>query len=469
MTANQATAANDPAAPIRALPAVAALTALARRQGSGLADAVLTAAVQTALADERAAILAGARPRRDEIAARVLATVAALEQPRLRRAINATGVIVHTNLGRAAVSDETARAMAEAAVSPVALELEPERNERGGRMREIAALLAALTGTEAALAVNNCAAALLLTLSALASGREVVVSRGEAVEIGGGFRIPDVLWQSGATLVEVGTTNRTYARDYADAIGERTAALLKVHASNFRVIGFVHAPALSEIVELGRDRGVFVVEDLGSGALLDTGRFGLAPEPMVQDSVGAGADVVLFSGDKLLGGPQAGVIVGRRLALDRIARHPLARAVRADKTCLAGLAATLRHYARGEAVATIPVWRAIAADTAVLERRASEVVSALASRGIPATSVPSEATIGGGSLPGQTLPSRAVALAVGDEAGNDLDGLARRLRVGPIGVFGRIERDRLLIDLRTVPPEADEELVALVAAARAGE
>jgi L-seryl-tRNA(Ser) seleniumtransferase len=464
----RAPAADHPGNPFAALPPVAQVAALARDAGSRLAEPVLVRVVQDALARERAGIVAGGRPGRADIEARVLSAVADLERPRLTAAINATGVIVHTNLGRAAVSAETAAAMAAAAANAVPLELDPGSNERGGRMREVSDLVSALTGAEAALAVNNCAAALVLTLSALAAGREVVVSRGEAVEIGGGFRIPDVMRQGGATLVEVGTTNRTYAADYAAAATERTAMFLKVHASNFRIVGFTHAPPLAELVAVARPLSVAVVEDLGSGALLDTRPFGLAAEPLLEDSIAAGADAALISGDKLLGGPQAGIIAGRREVVAAVARHPLARAVRADKTALAGLAATLRHYARGEALTAIPVWRAIAASADGLRERARALAAALAATGVAATADTAVATVGGGSLPGETLPSWAVAVAADAIPRGSLDAFARRLRTGTPGVHGRIEHDRLLLDLRTVMPEDDERLLGAVRAALAG-
>jgi L-seryl-tRNA(Ser) seleniumtransferase len=452
--------------PFATLPSVARVAGLAREAGSRLDEPVLVRVVQDGVARERAAIAGGAAPSREAVEARLLDALAELERPRLAPVINATGVIVHTNLGRAAVSAETASAIADAAAHAVPLELEPETNERGGRMREVSALVAALTGAEAALAVNNCAAALVLTLSALAAGREVVVSRGEAVEIGGGFRVPDVMRQSGAALVEVGTTNRTYVDDYVAAAGDRTAMFLKVHASNFRIVGFTHAPSVTDLVKAGRPRGIAVVEDLGSGALLDTRPFGLAPEPLLQDAIANGVDAALISGDKLLGGPQAGIIAGRSETVARIARHPLARAVRADKTALAGLAATLRHYARGEALMKIPVWRAIAASEADLRGRADALAVALSAAGLTATAVRSESTVGGGSLPGESLPSWAATINAGALPERDLDGLARRLRAGSPGVYGRIERDQIMLDLRTVLPEEDERLLKAVAAAR---
>jgi L-seryl-tRNA(Ser) seleniumtransferase len=351
--------------------------------------------------------------------------------------------------------------MAAAAAHPGALESEPASYERGGRTREIAGLLRALTGAEDAVVVNNGASAVLLVLAAVASGKGVVVSRGEAVEIGGGFRIPDVLRQSGARLIEVGTTNRTYVRDYAAATDDDTAAYLKVHPSNFRALGFVHAPATAELVLLARDHGLPVLEDLGSGALLDTTRFGLAPEPTLPDAIEAGVDLVMVSGDKLLGGPQAGIVIGSAPWIARVARHPLARAVRADKTVLAGLAATLRHYARGEAETRIPIWRMIAVAERTLHERADRLVAALHEPVVAAKAESVVATIGGGSLPGETLPSWAVALRAGD----DVDALARPQRTGQPAVFGRIERDRLLLDLRTVPPDDDDTLASAITAA----
>jgi len=441
----------------RALPSVSRVIGAARERGTSLTEQALTRLLQDALDEARARIAAGARPSRDEVTAAALAAVEAVERPRLTPVLNATGVIIHTNLGRAPVSVETAAAMAAVAGGAVPLEIEPETNERGGRMREIAALLRLLTGAEAALVVNNCAAAVLLVLTAVAAGRSVVVSRGEAVEIGGGFRVPDVLRQSGAELVEVGTTNRTYARDYAAATDERTGAYLKVHPSNFQIVGFVHAASTAELAELGRERGVPVLEDVGSGALLDTTAYGLAKEPTLAESLAAGAALAMASGDKLLGGPQAGIIVGRREWVERVERHPLARAVRADKTSLAGVAATLRHYARGEAEAKIPVWQMIAARPEELRQRAGRIAAELTERGLPVAVEETTATVGGGSLPGERLPSVALSLSAAD-----VDSLARCLRLGNPGVFGRIEQDRLLLDLRTVLPETDPSLTDAV-------
>jgi L-seryl-tRNA(Ser) seleniumtransferase len=442
---------------LRAIPPVSAIVSEAKQRGNALTEEALTRTARAELDNVRQALLAGERLERAEIARRVVEAIGALQRPRLTPVLNATGVVIHTNLGRAPVSPETAEAMRAAAAHPVPLEIDPESNERGGRMHEISELLRALTGAESALVVNNCASAVLLVLAAVASGNEVVVSRGEAVEIGGGFRVPDVLRQSGARLVEVGTTNRTYVRDYAVATTEETGAYLKIHPSNFRAFGFVHSASTAELVLLAREHGLPVVEDLGSGALLDTSRFGLAPEPTLTDAIAAGADLVMASADKLLGGPQGGIIVGSATWVERVARHPLARAVRADKTALAGIAATLRHYLRGEAESHIPIWRMIAAPESEIRARVTRLGVALGQDGHAVGVESVQATVGGGSLPGETLPSWALVLSPVDGEGVDM--LARRLRLGEPGIFGRIDQDRLLLDLRTVVPEDDEMLL----------
>ena len=393
----------------------------------------------------------------DDIRNRLLTRFASIDRQRLAPIINATGVIIHTNLGRAPVSSESAAAMASAAASYTALEIEPDSNQRGGRMQEINELMRLLTGAEATLVVNNNASALLLTMSALVSGRSVVLSRGEAVEIGGGFRIPDLLRQSGATLVEVGTTNRTYATDYAEAIDEQTGAIAKIHPSNFRVLGFHHEAAIEDLAEIARFHEIPLIDDVGSGALLETTAYGLSAEPTIGHRLAQGSSIVTASGDKLLGGPQAGIIVGAAHYVNRIARHPLARAVRADKTCLAGLAQTLRHYLRGEAHECIPIWRMIVADQESLRQRAELIVSHLAAAWTNAEIVNTTAAVGGGSLPGDTLPSVGIALL--NRAGITIDALARSLRVGSPAVFGHIEQKRLVFDLRTVLPEEDALLI----------
>ena len=373
--------------------------------------------------------------------------------------INATGVVLHTNLGRAPLSEDAVAAAVSAAATYTDLEFDLSAGRRGSRQGAVTGLVRQVTGAEAALVVNNNASAMLLGLMAFAAGKQVIVSRGEAVEIGGGFRIPDVLRHSGAKLVEVGTTNRTYVRDFEAAISDDTGAILAVHASNFRTVGFTHAPSIRELVELGAKRGVPVLHDLGSGCLLDTRDFGLAREPMPQDSLAAGVNLAFFSGDKLLGGPQAGLIVGKPEAIERVARHPVARAVRTDKMSLAALAATLIHYLRDEATKKIPVWQMISARPDDLRRRAEGWASAA---GESATVVEALSTIGGGSLPGETLPTFALSIDPG-EAG--ADAIARRLRTAHTPVIGRIESGRVLLDPRTVLPHQDGELIAALGSA----
>ncbi|MBM3925154.1 MAG: L-seryl-tRNA(Sec) selenium transferase [SAR202 cluster bacterium] len=400
-------------------------------------------------------------PSAEEIGTLVAERARRLSEVQPRRAINATGVIIHTNLGRAPLSREAIEAMMEAAQGYSNLELDLGDGRRGSRQAHLQPILQQLTGAEACLVVNNNASAVLLGLTAVAQGREVIVSRGEAVEIGGGFRVPSVLAQSGAKLVEVGTTNRTYVADYESAISENTAALLKVHASNFRVVGFTHAPETAELVALGKRRGIPALHDIGSGCLLDTRPYGLAYEPRPQDSVRDGADLVFFSGDKLLGGPQAGIIVGRKEMVDRLSSHPLARAIRIDKMSLAGLTATLLHYLKGEAISKVPVWAMIAASEAELKRRAIRWKRTLGER---AQVVPSVSAIGGGSLPGETLRSWAVALdCQGVEGG--ADGVAARLRRHRPPVVGRIEDGMVLLDPRTVLAGEEREMLTAARAA----
>jgi L-seryl-tRNA(Ser) seleniumtransferase len=441
--------------PYSELPSTAVLLDRLSSRGLVLAHPIAVTLINDVLSEVRAQIAAGQRPTRNEIEQHVVSAGERLMSVRLTPVINATGVILHTNLGRAPVSEATAEAMRSVAAGYVSLEIDPETGQRGGRMDEISQLMHLLTGGEATLVVNNNAAAVLLTLSALAASRSVIISRGEAVEIGGGFRIPDVLRQSGAHLVEVGTTNRTYARDYANAIDETTAVLLKVHPSNFSISGFTATTSVEELVEIAQPRGIPVVEDLGSGALLDTRQFGLEVEPTIGSSLAAGASLVTASGDKLLGGPQAGIISGSREWVARVERHPLARAVRADKTCLAGLARTLRHYLMGDEVTEIPLWRMISATPKSLRERARSIIGKLPGTRWNVEIAQSEATIGGGSLPGQTMASVAIAVSGN---GLELDAFARNLRLGDPSVFARIAEDRVLLDMRTVLPEDDNVL-----------
>jgi len=336
------------------------------------------------------------------------------------------------------------------------LEIDLDSGARGSRNVHVERLLCQLSGAEAALVVNNNAAAVLLALTALAKRKEVIVSRGQAVEIGGGFRIPDVMRQSGAKLVEVGTTNCTYIHDYEQAITTRTAALLRVHPSNFKVEGFANVVSLEEMVALGERCAVPVLDDLGSGSFLNTAEFGLSPEPTVRQSIALGVALACFSGDKLLGGPQAGIIVGKRAIVDKLKRHPLARAVRIEKIRLAGLAATLIHYVKGEALEKIPVWRMISLPLAEVEKRAMLWAQAL---GNLAKVVDGESMVGGGSLPGNTLPTKLVAIGEPGKGANKAHLLARKLRVQEIPVIGRVSGDVLFLDPRTVLPEEDKVLI----------
>jgi L-seryl-tRNA(Ser) seleniumtransferase len=382
-----------------------------------------------------------------EIVSSVLSELEALQKPTLRPVINASGVILHTNLGRAPLSSEALAAMDEVGRGYANLEFDLSAGVRGSRHVHVEGLLCRLSGAETALVVNNNASAVLLGLTALARRKEVIVSRGQAVEIGGGFRIPDVMRQSGAKLVEVGTTNRTYRGDFEQAVTPRTAALMRVHSSNFRLVGFTSEVSLEELVDIAKMNGLFVLDDLGSGCLLDTTTYGLAPEPMVQQSVSDGAALTFFSGDKLMGGPQAGIIVGRKEYVDKLKKHPLARALRMDKTRLAGLAATLLHYLKEEAVAKVPVWRMIAAPLDEIEHRAALWADAL---GSVAALVPGETMVGGGSLPGGSLPTRLVSLG-----GRNVKIMAEKLRMREVPVIGRVEKERLLLDPRSVLPEED--------------
>ncbi|HEU5440382.1 MAG TPA: L-seryl-tRNA(Sec) selenium transferase [Ktedonobacterales bacterium] len=464
-----------PGAGPRGLPSVDELVRAAERQqwarnaeGAASRDALVRVVRETLAEARDAALQSGDAPGQEALLARVRITLAQQHRPSLRRVINATGVIVNTNLGRAPLGETAMAAVADAARGYTNLEYDLEAGERGSRHVHARALLRELTGAEDALAVNNNAAAVLVALAALAAGREVIVSRGELVEIGGGFRVPDVMRQSGARLIEVGTTNRTRLADYEAAMGEQTALLLAVHPSNFRVVGFTEAPELTELAALAHRHGLPLMYDLGSGALADTAAWGLAHEPTPPESIAAGVDLVCFSGDKLLGGPQAGILVGRRALLERIARHPLMRAVRIDKLTLAALEATLREHRDGRAAVALPIWRAIAQPTAAIRARAEHWAAQARAIGLRAEVVEGESTVGGGSLPGETLPTALCAIKQDGTRVVEVGQLASRLRQGEPPVVARVSRERLLLDPRTVAPEEDEALLAalVVAAAR---
>ena len=424
--------------------------------------------IRQQLEQERASIAQGNPCASTEyIVESITARAQALSSPSPSPLINATGVILHTNLGRAPLSEEALAAMEQASKDYCDLEFDLDTGVRGHRNIHVENILCQLTGAEAALAVNNNAAGVLLALTALAKRKEVIVSRGQAVAIGGGFRIPEVMRQSGAKLVEVGTTNVTSMEDFEQAISPRTAALLRVHSSNFRIVGFTQSISLEELVELGNRYDLLVLDDLGSGCLLDTTTFGLDPEPTIQQSISLGASLSFSSGDKLLGGPQAGIIVGRKELVEKLKKHPLARAARIDKTRLAGLRATLIHYLKDEALEKIPVWRMISAPLDEMEGRARKWAAAL---GEIASVIDGESMIGGGSLPGGTLPTRLVSIGKQVRKGerNTAQIMAEGLRSQTPPVVGRLSGNVLLLDPRSVPPQADRAVIEALRSAAVG-
>jgi L-seryl-tRNA(Ser) seleniumtransferase len=421
----------------------------------------ITELVRQQLKQERQSISIG-KPAHslDEVINSIHGNLSKLVNISLRPVINATGVVLHTNLGRAPLSKEAIAAMDAVARGYCNLEFELGSGVRGSRHSHIEQIICQLTGAEGALVVNNNASAVLLGLTALAKRKEVIVSRGQAIEIGGSFRIPDVMRQSGAKLVEVGTTNCTYIADYEQAISPRTAVLMRVHSSNFQVTGFTQTVTLEELIELGKKYDLPVFDDLGSGCFLDTTVFGLGEEPMVQKSITAGVGLVSFSGDKLVGGPQAGVIAGKKQYIDKLRKHPLARAARIDKVRLAGMTATLIHYIKGEATEKIPIWQMLSTRVEEIDRRArmwANVLDGLAEV------VEGESMVGGGSLPGSTLPTRLVAIEGRvKNKGYNVQTLSRELRNQKVPVIGRISDDVLYLDPRSVLPEDDRTLVDIL-------
>ena len=387
----------------------------------------------------------------------LLAFVRRKTAPRLRNVINGTGVVIHTNMGRSVLARSAQEAVRRVISGYCNLELDLHSGGRGSRYVIIDELLQRLTGAEAAMVVNNNAAAVLLVLDTFCKGGEVIVSRGELVEIGGSFRMPDVMAACGAVLREVGSTNKTRLSDYANAISEQTRALLKVHTSNYRIVGFTESVSPAALVELGRSRSIPVIEDLGSGCLVDLAPLGLRDEPTVQASVTAGVDVLSFSGDKLLGGPQAGIIVGKRRCIDLLKRHPLARALRVDKLTLAALEATLQAYVDGTALQEIPVLSMLAQTPEELRQRAESLCRRMGESGVTAEVVSTENPVGGGAVPTQTLHSFAVAVVPRDSAA----ALEAQLRQRPVPIIVRIAHDRCLLDMRTLfPADLDEILQA---------
>ena len=424
-------------------PAIAALdlpqsviTDLVRQHIDGLRRRVLDSDLQTL-------------PSMEDLCAEICTAAKAAAKPSLRPVINATGITLHTNLGRACLSEKAVQAAADAARRYSTLEYDVESGQRGSRYSHVEKLLCKITGAEAAMVVNNNAAAVLLILSALGKGGEVITSRGELVEIGGSFRIPEIMEQCGCSLREVGATNKTHLRDYERAICEDTRALLKVHTSNFRIMGFTESVSLQELVELGKQTGLPVIEDLGSGCFFDLETLGIHDEPTVMNSVKAGVDIISFSGDKLLGGPQAGIILCKEKWIKTLKSHPLTRAMRVDKMTLAALEATLDTYLDPEkAQQEIPTIRMLAIDPALLKLRAEALYEKLTALGVTCQVIPEQDQVGGGSVPTQLLPTWAVAV---DPQNVTVDGLEERLRKETdIPIIGRIVKDRYLLDTRTL-------------------
>lgn len=427
---------------------------------------LVTQAIRESLEQVRADVRGGASvPSNEQLLALAQSRLAAWTRSTLEPVINATGVIIHTNLGRAPLSKSAMEAMQAVSVGYSTLEFDLNTGKRGSRLIHAEAVLQRLAGAEAAVVVNNNAAAVLLTLSALANRKHAIIARGQMIEIGGSFRIPDVMKQSGAKLVEVGSTNKVHLRDYEEALSETSgirlsdpksahaSVVIRAHRSNFKIIGFTEEPSLKEICDLAHEHNAIVIDDLGSGTFFNVEKYGLTHEPTILESLAAGADVVTFSGDKLLGGPQAGIIVGRKALLDKVKKHPLARAVRADKTCLAGISATLLHYLKDEAETEIPIWRMIAQTAESLKARAESWQRETGCGSV----VPAESTVGGGSLPGESLPTFVLSLELPKP-----DKFLAKLRQQTPAIIARTENDRVLLDPRTVLPEQDAVLLASI-------
>jgi L-seryl-tRNA(Ser) seleniumtransferase len=463
---------------LRRIPSIEKLLAADRGRAmvSAFPRSLVLATLRDVLESARAEIRLARRPDDLEpsvvspegIFATVEKRLARAARPALRRVVNATGIVLHTGLGRAPLADAAREAISREAAGYALLEVDAATGNRSHRDQAVESLLCELTGAEAATVVNNNAAATYLIVGTLAAGREIVISRGQLVEIGGSYRLPDVMAASGARLVEVGTTNRTYLDDYRQAINDRTGALLRVHTSNYRLHGYVSSVPLGDLVRLGREHGVPVVDDLGSGALVDLSRFGVDDEPWVRRSVEAGADVTCFSTDKLAGGPQGGAIVGRREIVARLRKNPLARAVRIDKLTLAALEATLRlHRDPDVAFREVPALRMLAMPQAEIERAAARLRAAIAAA-VPSLRleiVDASSQLGGGALPDENLPTRAVALESELLSASELAGALRR-HATP--VFARVQRDRLLLDPRTLLPDDVEEIARALRAALLG-
>jgi L-seryl-tRNA(Ser) seleniumtransferase len=459
--------------PLRNLPSVTqvldapAIVALRAEYGHDRTVEAVRATLANLRETVRAAGIADGECDVAAVAERVAVHLRESARPKLRPVINATGIVLHTNLGRAPIAEVAARAAADAAKGYLNLELDLTSGERSSRSLAVREWVCRLTGAESATAVNNCAAATVIVLRALAAGREVIVSRGQLVEIGGSFRIPEIMGVSGATLREVGTTNITRAADYERAIGPNTGLLMRIHQSNFRIHGFTESPTLEELVALGRKHNLPVVDDIGSGALVDFARFGLDGEPAARASLASGADLILFSGDKLLGGPQAGIIAGRAELVKKIERDPLMRAVRLDKMTLAALEATLRLYLNEErALADVPILRMLCLSNEDLRQRATALAERLRAISELRVGVRNDvAYVGGGSLPDRPLATAVIEISSRDVSDAEL---AARLRTGTPAVLGRVQDGKVLLDVRTVFDDQFEPLVEAVRAAVRG-
>lgn len=426
---------------------------------------VVADGVRTFLDDLRSQVSNAAEeipiPSPNEIAEKIADWLKSEERPYLRPVINGTGIILHTGLGRAPLATDAINAVNEIAVGYASVEVDLKTGERGQRIKAVERLLCELTGAEAALIVNNNAAATMIALSALAAGTEVIVSRGQLIEIGGSYRLPDVMECSGAKLKEVGTTNKTHLYDYENAIGEETGALLKVHPSNFEVVGFTKTVSTKELVNLAAKHDIPVIDDVGSGALIDYAQFGLMDEPVVEQSIRDGADIVLFSGDKLIGGPQCGIVIGKKKYVDKILKNPLMRAMRVDKMTLAALAATLRLYRDQEkAKQEVPILRMLSMPTENLKLRATKLAQQISHLPMVGTCdvVEDQSMLGGGSLPTQKISTWCVAI---EPASGSVNNFSNLLRQASPSVIGRVQKDRLFLDMRTVQPSQDTELVSI--------
>ena len=441
---------------LRNLPSVDRLLLIAGSQISNFGRPLTLRALRKVLDEIRAEVDTGLGvPSHEQILFRAEIHLIEWTKTTLQPVINATGVILHTNIGRAPLSRAAIQSMDEISKGYSNLELDLETGKRGSRMIHVESVLQTLTGAESALVVNNCASAVLLVLSALANRKHVVIPRSQLVEIGGGFRLPDVMKQSGAKLVEIGTTNKVRISDFDEALAviqpSSNVLVMRAHRSNFKIIGFTEEPDLKTIIETAHKYGACFVDDLGSGTLIDTARFGMEHEPTIQESLAAGADVVMFSGDKLLGGPQSGIIIGKSELIAKIRRHPMARAVRADKICLAGLTATLLHYLKDEALREIPIWQMISMPLDEVKSRAEYWQREIGCGDV----VANESTVGGGSLPGESFPTWVLSLSVKSPV-RFLAGL----RKSTPAVIARAQNDQILFDPRTVLPEQNEVFLA---------